>query len=108
MSEFGLIIHNALTQCESRPERMVICQMEVVIHFDHFYRMLVRCEPLSPEYAIMKRAELIPDSADGLNRKFGIRCRLEEAVTLLNLARQVYPEAVPDILASIAIERGAA
>ena len=45
---------------------MVICQMEVVIHFDHFYRMLVRCEPLSPEYAIMKRAELIPDSADGL------------------------------------------
>ena len=70
--------------------------------------MLLTCETPSPGYAVIKTAELIQNPAQRLDREFTIPCRLDEAETLLNLARRVLPKAMPNLLRSIARARGAA
>jgi hypothetical protein len=80
--------------------------MTIDISSAHYYRLLLRFEPPSREYAIM-RNDVVVKETNGCNAppKVMFRCELEEARMILELARRLCPEAVPEIAKAIVLAR---
>ena len=82
--------------------------MKVVIEMAlaHYDRFLEPCNPSSKEYGILKNGLIVRrPKRDHFERIVEIHCTLKEARWLLDLARQIYPGAVPDIEYAIANPR---
>jgi hypothetical protein len=72
-------------------------------HYDRFFSL---CDPDSREYALLKNGVIVQRSkGDRFERIVKIDCTVEDAKTLLNLARQCHPAVVPDIEKAIAAPR---
>jgi hypothetical protein len=80
----------------------IVIEMSLPI-YDGF---IDRCDPASKEYAILKNSSITRrPKADHFDRLAEIHCDVEQAKWLLDLARRVYPDAVPDIEKAIAAPR---
>jgi hypothetical protein len=79
----------------------------IELSFENYYRLLAACEPSSQEHAIIKKAVFLQNPGDRFDRKFVIRCELEEAEILLAIVKQDCPEAVSEIEKAIALARRA-
>jgi hypothetical protein len=80
----------------------IVIEMALPI-FDGF---LDRCDPASKEYAILKNGIIVRrPKADHFERIAEIHCDVEQAKGLLDLARRVYPDAVPDTEKALAVPR---
>jgi hypothetical protein len=67
---------------------------------------LEKCGPDCPEYETLKNGMILHRPKEGhFERMMQIRCDLERAKSLLDLAAQIYPAAVPDIEKAIAAPR---
>jgi hypothetical protein len=81
---------------------MIIIEMSLP-QYDSF---LDRCDPSSRDYVVLKSGTIIRrPKHDHFERVMEIRCSVAEAKGLLDLARQVYPGAVPDIEKAVAVPR---
>jgi hypothetical protein len=68
------------------------------IPFEHYSALLARCSTSEIEYTILKNGIVLPDSKPGKQQTtVAIRCEPDQAKTILDLARRLYPEAVPYI-----------
>jgi hypothetical protein len=80
----------------------VVIEMSLPIH-DGF---LEKCGPECPEYETLKNGMVFRIQKEGkFERIFQIRCDMERSKSLLDLAAQIYPAAVPDIEKAIAAPR---
>jgi hypothetical protein len=80
--------------------------MTIDISSAHYYRLLMQSEPPSREYAIMRNDFLVKEPGDGNFLKTVVfRCELAEARLILDLARRLCPEAVPEIAKAIVLAR---
>jgi hypothetical protein len=80
----------------------VFIEMSLACH-DGF---LEKCGPECPEYETLKNGMILRrPKGDHFERIIQIRCDLERAKSLLNLAAEIYPDAVPDIEKAIAASR---
>jgi hypothetical protein len=69
-------------------------------HCDGFVE---RCDPRSREYAVLKSGLIVRRPKAGhFERIVEIECLLEEAKALLDLAKQIYPDIIPDIEKALA------
>jgi hypothetical protein len=69
-------------------------------------RFVDRFNSTSKEYAVLKNGIIIRrEREDHYERILEIYCDVEEAKGLLNLARNVFPDAVPEIEKAIAAPR---
>ena len=67
---------------------------------------LEKCGPDCPEYETLMNAMILRRPEEGeFTRIVQIRCDMERAKSLLDLAVQIYPDAVPDIEKAIAVLR---
>ena len=67
---------------------------------------LEKCDVDCPEYETLKNGMILRRPKEGhFERIMQIRCNLERAKSLLDLAAQIYPEAIPDIKKAIAASR---
>jgi hypothetical protein len=67
---------------------------------------LDKCDPSSLDYAILKGGLIVRrPKEDHFERIMEIHCVVQEAKELLMLAKQIYPDAVPDIEKAIAAPR---
>jgi hypothetical protein len=65
-----------------------------------------KCDPTSREYVLLKNGIVIRrPKADHFERIMEVHCDFQEAKELLDLARRIYPDAVPDIEKAIAAPR---
>ncbi|TMA93666.1 MAG: hypothetical protein E6J74_17700 [Deltaproteobacteria bacterium] len=65
-----------------------------------------QCPPSHPEYETLKNGVIVRRSkGNRFERILEIHCSVERAKSLLDLAKQVYPDAVPDIEKAIAAPR---
>ena len=80
----------------------VVIEMSLPIHNG----FLKKCGPECPEYETLKNGMILrrPEE-DEFERIVQIRCDLERAKILLDLAAEIYPDAVPDIEKAIAAPR---
>jgi len=70
---------------------------------EHYDGFIAQCDPSLPGLLTLYRGEYIRfPSADRYTRTIEIDCPIVEAKRLLNLAKRVYPEAVPYIEQAIA------
>jgi hypothetical protein len=82
--------------------------MSVLIEMslEHFNGFMDKCDHSCLEYRILITAVVIRrPKADDFERIVQIRCDLERAKSLLDLATQIYPAALPDIEKAIAASR---
>jgi hypothetical protein len=82
--------------------------MKVVIEMPllHYDRFVGRCSPASKEYALLKNGIIVRREKDNhYERILEIHCNEEEAKGLLNLGRNIFPDAVPEIEKAIAAPR---
>lgn len=69
-------------------------------------RFVDRCDPASREYALLKNGVIVRrPKQDHFERIVEIQCTLDEAQTVLDVAKQIYPDAVPDIEKGLAAPR---
>ena len=74
-----------------------------VERYDAFFD---KCRPSGPELSILQRGMLVRRPHDGhYARTMQIDCDVIHARRLLELARQIYPEAIPDIEHALAAPR---
>jgi hypothetical protein len=74
--------------------------MKVLIEISlaHYDRLLDKCNERScPEFAILKHGSR--PNGDRFQRTIQIRCEMEQAKRLLDLAAKVCPDGAPDCLA---------
>lgn len=72
----------------------------------HYDRFLFRCDPGSPEHALLKNGVIVRwPKEDHFERIVEVDCTVKETTALLNLAKQLYPAVVPDIEKAIAAPR---
>jgi hypothetical protein len=69
-------------------------------------RFVDRCAPASKEYALLKNGIIVRREKDNHHERIlEIHCDVEEAKGLLNLGRNICPDAVPEIEKAIAVPR---
>jgi len=71
----------------------------IEISLDHYDRLLDKCDERScPEFTILKHGTFTRrPNGDRFLRTIQIRCEMEQAKRLLDLAAKLCPEAVPEI-----------
>jgi hypothetical protein len=82
--------------------------MKVVIEMSLplYDRFVDRCSPASKEHALLKNGIIVRHEKDNqYERILEIHCDVEEAKGLLNLGRNIFPDAVPEIEKAIAAPR---
>lgn len=82
--------------------------MKVLIRIppEQYDLFVAECDITSPQYTILKNALVAHDGNAGHDRRtIEILCAEEEAFTLLDTARRVYPDVVPAIAAGIDLAR---
>jgi hypothetical protein len=82
--------------------------MRVVIEMSLplYDRFVDRCNPASKEYALLKNGIIVRHEKDNQDERIlEIHCDVEEAKGLLNLGRNIFPDAVPEIEKAIAAPR---
>jgi hypothetical protein len=77
--------------------------MEIVIEvsLDDYYCLRAKCRRSAPEYSILQNAIFRPNAFGISGDKFEIRCQLNEAKNLLDLAAQLSLQAAHEIEESI-------
>jgi hypothetical protein len=80
----------------------------IEISLDHYDRLLDKCDERScPEFAILKHGTFTRRPNEGrFQRTIQIRCEMEQAKRLLDLAARLCPDAAPDIEKALGIEPG--
>jgi hypothetical protein len=80
----------------------------IEISLGHYDRLLDKCDERScPEFAILRHGVFTRrPNGDRFQRTIQIRCEMEQAKRLLDLAAKLCPEAVPEIEKVIGTERG--
>jgi hypothetical protein len=77
----------------------VVIEMSLLL----YDRFVDQCNPASKEYALVKNGIIVQRGKDNhYERILEIYCDVEEAKGLLNLARNMFPDAVPEIEKAIA------
>jgi hypothetical protein len=65
-----------------------------------------RCNPASKGYALLKNGIIVRREKDNhYERILEMHCDVDEAKGLLNLGRNIFPDAVPEIEKAIAVPR---
>jgi hypothetical protein len=79
----------------------------IEISLAHYDRLLDKCDERScPEFAILKHGTFTRrPNRDRFQRTIQIRCEMEQAKRLLDLAAKLCPEAASEIEKAIGIER---
>jgi hypothetical protein len=77
----------------------------IEINFVRYYRFLGKCDSTSREYKVLKSGVEVSDPEDPSKHVVTVLCESDEANRLLELARLICPEAVPDIATSIELKR---
>ena len=77
----------------------------VEIEFEKYYRFLVRCDPTSSEYKLLKSGIETSDPRDPTVRLGMVLCVSDQAKKLLELAKMICPDAVRDFKTSIDLAR---
>jgi hypothetical protein len=68
------------------------------IPFEHYSGLLAKCESSKTEYIILKNGIILPNGGrTGEQTSVAILCEPEEAKKIFDLAKHLYPEAVPHI-----------
>ena len=75
----------------------------VDIPMDEYNNFLQKCEATRPEYELLKNGVITRDHAK--RAAVEILCAVEDANMILDLARAVYPSAVPHVQESINLAR---
>ncbi len=85
----------------------VRCMKTAIIEFppEQYYAFLNTRKVFSPEYSTLLRGVIVRrPSTDHYERVMEVLCKIDEAKALLQLAKRVYPDAVPAIEKTISAE----
>jgi len=72
----------------------------------HHDRFIFWCDPGSREYSVLKNGVIVRrPQGDHFDRVIKIACTVDDALFLLDRAKQLYSDAIPDIETALAAPR---